>query len=224
LKKQKKDFVNETYISWFFSEGVDQITYAVAVFRSSFQAKKAREIDSIGVAMGTEFSQVRIEVIDLEAGEIAISDLPSFLANTCSEHETSGDKIILDDTPQMRELASRLKKAGMAYSQIKRVLRVGTTAEQVARYRPMINSDRYFLLESILVKSDLISVKPCPENLVDPIESDEQTIYPMTQALLIGFHFLDTRYVDSSMSVGRRGANNFWGGGGERVVRGFPEI
>ena len=67
--------------------------------------------------------------------------------------------------------------------------RNGTELEQTTRLA-MVFESRLFSLNGHRIESDLIfDDMPC--NLIDPVFSDEQTIFPMTQSILIACPFIE---------------------------------
>jgi len=135
----------------------------------------------------------RINLIGTQEGNVSSSDLLDVVLTYCNTHSNANEKcvILFDDLPEMKTIINSLKKVENVYSHFHLVKREGIISQQVMKYSAVINRDLFYVDESFLVESDLVFDDLSLSNLVDPIYSDEQTIFPLTQSLLIACHYLE---------------------------------
>jgi hypothetical protein len=96
--------------------------------------------------------------------------------------------LLAEGTPEMNPIVSILKSALPKVPLVQTVEREGLLPQQMATYRTKDTKDRFRVSERFLVPSDLIFDEWDSTNLIDPILSDEQKYFPLTESLLIAFH------------------------------------
>ena len=177
-------------VSWFFDCLKTPFIYGACVWSISYKD-----------------NSVHITLDHTDSGTIALSDLSDFVGKYCdlrlSRHPDS--RMIIEDNPEMKELEKQLERDYKQH-RIQKVNRESTTSEQITKYRMIINRERYFM-NGFLIEPDLVFDNFSNENMIDSVYSDEQTVYPKTEALLIGCHYLENlekRYQVSPAPIAKR--------------------
>jgi len=173
--------IEDHYLSFHFDTTVSPVIYGVCVWTGS-------------VTWDNQNTNIQITLDDTLSGVLKLRDLAVFVSDLSKTRLTKSvnDRIILDKSPDMTALQKELKKTSHL-NRVEVVERVGSITEQTAKYSMMFDRDRFFIGD-FLVEPDLIFDELANINLIDPIIIDEQTVFPMTQALLVGCHYLETVY------------------------------
>jgi hypothetical protein len=161
----------ETFISWYFDISRNPVVYGYTKWSCYFN----HENSSLSVC----------KLIGCDSDTIALSDIAEFVRSE------DGSTVVLDNTPEMLALKESLYLNDIRLKvEVKE--RVGTELEQVTKYSLMFEK-KLFYLNPFRVKSDLIFDDFTNLNIIDPIVTDEQTSFPMSQALLLGCHYAESQ-------------------------------
>ena len=165
--------MSDLYVSWYFDLSSTSILYGATVWNDS--------------------KNKRMELLSTTAGKVSKFELIALISGYSSalEIDTGKHTILFDDSPEMTTITESLKRVMNTHKRVHLVKREGLITEQILRYSSMIN--RFYIPDSFLVAPDLIFDDYSLTNLIDPVCSDEQTIYPLTQSLAIACQHTEIR-------------------------------
>jgi len=171
------------YISWYLNIDYDPVVYGFTVWTAYYQCRIRGElVYQLEECEGYQ-EDYHYLLTECQSGKLPRSGLAKSLATI-----SNNIPIVLDSTPQMILLRYELERINSPVFQNDSP-RNGTELEQTTRLAMMFES-RLFSLNGHKIESDLIfDDMPC--NLIDPVFSDEQTVFPMTQSILIACPFIE---------------------------------
>lgn len=171
------------YISWYLDIDYDPVVYGFTVWNAYYLCRVRGELIYQIEECETYQEDYRYLLTSCHSGKLPRSGLAKSLATI-----SNSIPIVLDCTPQMLSLRDELERLNCPVFQNNNP-RNGTELEQTTRLAMMFEN-RLFSLNDLKIESDLIfDEMPC--NLIDPVFSDEQTVFPMTKSILISCPFIE---------------------------------
>ena len=171
------------YISWYLDIDRDPVVYGFTVWTAYYLCRVRGELVYQLEECESYQEDYHYLLTECQSGKLPRSGLAKSLATI-----SNNIPIVLDSTPQMKTLQVELERLNSPVFQNDDP-RNGTELEQTTRLAMMFES-RLFSLNGHKIESDLIfDDMPC--NLIDPVFSDEQTVFPMTQSILIACPFIE---------------------------------
>lgn len=165
--------VRDTFVSWYFDLSSHAILYGVTVWQGSIK-------------------NLRVDLVDSQTGFTNTSEIIDLISQYSLQHieGTGYDQLFYDNNPEITAVFNSLEKP-FYMSRGKAIpIRTGLLSEQILKYGVMLNHKFFYVPDSFLIQSDLIFDDMALTNLIDPIQSDEQTRFPLTESLLIACHWL----------------------------------
>jgi len=138
---------------------------------------------------------VRFDLVNTKCGLVSVNEVGALIAGFSVENVTEDDEgeIITDDLDYVAQFIKLSNgESDRTFGQTT-VTRADSSTAQILKFGAMLNRDRFFVPENLLVTHDLIFPESALDNLIDEQISDEQKTYPLTQSLLIACHGLEHR-------------------------------
>ena len=172
------------YISWYLDIDYDPVVYGFTVWTAYYQCRIRGElVYQLEECEGYQ-EDYHYLLTECQSGKLPRSGLAKSLATI-----SNNIPIVLDSTPQMKTLQVELERLNSPVFQNDDP-RNGTELEQTTRLS-LLFENRLFSLNGHRIESDLI-FDDIPCNLIDPVFSDEQTVFPMTKSILISCPFVES--------------------------------
>jgi len=157
-----------------------------------FTAWQRAETDQGG---GGTKPAVRFDLVGTKCGLVSVNEVGALIAGFSAENVAEDDEgeLITDDLDYVAQFIKLSNgESDRTFSQTT-VIREASSTAQILKFGAMLNRDRFFVPENLLVTHDLIFPESSLNNLIDQQTSDEQKSYPRTQSLLIACHGLEHR-------------------------------
>lgn len=175
----KEDF----YFAWYFDVNSQPYQYGYTYWKDMSEYVLENDINHL--------DRASCELIETRSGTVEPKKLLELVQETIAyERFNQTATVLFDKNANMKFLAENFDSTEM-------VTREGLDTEQVFKYLQLINRGKYLVSDKFLQIPDLIFDEFENQNIIDPIYSDEQTSFPMTQSLLI---FLEYISKDSGFS------------------------
>jgi hypothetical protein len=152
------------------------VSYGITNWVSDYQENTA----------SSEYGKLSYVLTDVLKGRCRAGDLVELVKSELGDRLSNNGCLMMEDLPENQTF----KKVFGIYG-FKMVKREGETLEQILKFTPLIG-DRLILGE-FEVKPTLMFPE-LGENLIDPLTSDMDTFYPLTQSFLIAAKGFETFY------------------------------
>ena len=162
-----------------------QIAYGYTIWDVTGTENSYKNDHGNGSSFGVEYTNVSFDLMTVDKGTKPLSDLGCLIESLIMDFSKDSDSLIMADSPSNRAITNHIRESLVHF-----VDPLSGNEERLRTYGSLMNDDRYHLGD-FLQLPDLI-FDDLGGNLIDPVSSDLESSFPITQALLLALgHFKD---------------------------------
>jgi len=160
------------YFTWYIDVSIQPYMYAYTYWIENFKG-------SYRYGLKVSDEATTYQLIEANSGSVNPSELADLITTTIAYDRFSQSATVLfDNSPEMEVLAANLKTVEL-------IKREGLDTGQIMKCQLIIKRDKYVIDDEFLFTPDLVFSDSSGLNIIDPIKTDEQTSFPLTQTLSI---------------------------------------